>query len=239
MSDNVEIGERLKVAREAAGFKTAKQAAQSLGVSYPTYVQHENGTRGIVREADLYARRFKVSLDWLLRGRGTAPDGNMTNVNSASAKIGGIPEVEQPNAGAPKKIVAGATKIPVYGQAVGGVDGEFIMNGSLLYEVLAPPNLTETNGAYAVVVSGDSMSPRYEDGETVFVDPKRRPKRGDYVIAQIRNEENGPLLAYVKQFQRHNAHELIVSQFNPQKELRFNAENVETVHVIVGMLSGV
>lgn len=239
MSDNVQIGERLKAAREAAGFKTAKQAAQSLGVSYPTYVQHENGTRGIVREADLYARRFRVSLDWLMRGRGAGPNENVTAVNLLPTKTGDILEVEHPNAGPPKKLVAGLTKIPVYGQAVGGIDGEFVMNGSLLYEVMAPPNLTETNGAYAVVVSGDSMSPRYEDGETVFVDPKRRPRRGDYVIAQIRLEENGPLLAYVKQFQRHNAQELILSQFNPAKELQFSSANVETVHVIVGMLSGV
>ena len=83
------------------------------------------------------------------------------------------------------------------------------------------------------------MSPRYEDGETVFVDPKRRPKRGDYVIAQIRLEENGPLLAYVKKFTRHNAEELVLAQFNPAKELRFRSENVHSVHVVVGMLSGI
>lgn len=228
--------DRLKAARAAAGYETPSDAARAhpRDINVNTLISNENGNRDISRKAaEKYARIFGVTAGWLLYGE------NVTPVNSASAKVGDIPEVEQPNAGPPKKVVASATKIPVYGQAVGGVDGEFVMNGSLLYEVMAPPNLTETNGAYAVVVSGDSMSPRYEDGETVFVDPKRRPKRGDYVIAQIRLEEDGPLLAYVKQFTRHNAEELVLSQFNPSKELRFRSENVHSVHVVVGMLSGI
>ncbi len=227
---------RLKQARAAAGYETPSDAARAhpRDINVNTLISNENGNRDISRKAaEKYARIFGVTAGWLLYGE------DVTAVTAQPAKIGGIPEVEQPNAGAPKKIVAGLAKIPVYGQAVGGVDGEFVMNGSLLYEVLAPPNLSETSGAYAVVVSGDSMSPRYEDGETVFVDPKRRPKRGDYVIAQIRLEENGPLLAYVKKFTRHNAEELVLAQFNPAKELRFRSENVHSVHVVVGMLSGI
>lgn len=73
MADQVEIGRRLREARVAAGFKSAKAAAASLGVPYPTYSQHENGTRGIVREAELYARRYRVTLDWLMRGKGPGP----------------------------------------------------------------------------------------------------------------------------------------------------------------------
>lgn len=228
--------DRLKQARAAAGYETPSDAARAhpRDINVNTLISNENGNRDISRKAaEKYARIFGVTAGWLLYGE------DVTTITAQPPISGGIPEVEQPNAGAPKKIVAGLSKIPVYGQAVGGVDGEFVMNGSLLYEVLAPPNLSETSGAYAVVVSGDSMSPRYEDGETVFVDPKRRPKRGDYVIAQVKIEENGALLAYVKKFERRNAEELVLSQFNPPKELRFQSRNVETVHVIVGMLTDV
>jgi phage repressor protein C with HTH and peptisase S24 domain len=76
------------------------------------------------------------------------------------------------------------------------------------------------------------MSPRYEDGEICFVDPMRRVKKGDYVIAQIRMDEHGPLLAFVKKFIRHNSIELVLEQFNPPKELRFPASAVATVHFI-------
>lgn len=96
MADDVEIGKRLKEARKAAGFKTAKAAAESLGVPYPTYSQHENGTRGIVREADLYARRYKITLDWLMRGKGPGilapqPAEDLTPISSpiGSVKVSG------------------------------------------------------------------------------------------------------------------------------------------------------
>lgn len=67
---NKEIGNRLKAARKAAGFSSAKNATIALGISYPTYVAHENGNRGIGREMlELYASRFNVTIDWLLSGR--------------------------------------------------------------------------------------------------------------------------------------------------------------------------
>ncbi len=73
MTDTVEIGKRLKEARIHAGFATATKAAESLGIRYPTYAAHENGSRGVVRAAAQYARRYRVSLDWLLRGAGAGP----------------------------------------------------------------------------------------------------------------------------------------------------------------------
>lgn len=67
------LGERLKQAREAAGFETAALAAERVGVPYHTYAQHENGTRGFrADKANLYARAFGVSPVWLLFGKGEA-----------------------------------------------------------------------------------------------------------------------------------------------------------------------
>lgn len=124
-------------------------------------------------------------------------------------------------------------KIPVYGHAVGGVDGEFLMNGERLDEVLSPPTLNQTAGAYAVFVAGDSMEPRYFDGEIAYVDPMRRPRKGDFVVAQIQNEEHGPILAYVKRFVSRNSAELVLTQYNPQKTIAFRNDSVQSIHVIV------
>ncbi|MCY6381047.1 XRE family transcriptional regulator [Hoeflea prorocentri] len=123
--------------------------------------------------------------------------------------------------------------IPVYGQAVGGVDGEFVMNGDRLEDVFAPPSLSSVVGAYAVYVAGESMEPRYFDGEIVFVNPVKRVRRGDFVVAQVKTQEHGPTLAYVKRFLRWNAEELVLSQYNPEKELRFAASQVVSVHLVV------
>lgn len=63
---------RLKAKREER-YKFARDAARAMGVSPHTYAQHENGTRDIPREAaKRYAKFYRVSLDWLLTGKGSA-----------------------------------------------------------------------------------------------------------------------------------------------------------------------
>ncbi|MEM6900323.1 MAG: helix-turn-helix transcriptional regulator [Pseudomonadota bacterium] len=66
-----EPGDRLKNAREAAGYSSARSACDAFGWKYPTYVGHENGARGFKGEAENYARVFRVSLEWLLTGKGS------------------------------------------------------------------------------------------------------------------------------------------------------------------------
>lgn len=67
----MDLHKRLTAARKSAGFDTAKQAADALGIRYPTYAGHENGSSGFRRDtAAFYAKRFGVSLDWLITGRG-------------------------------------------------------------------------------------------------------------------------------------------------------------------------
>jgi transcriptional regulator with XRE-family HTH domain len=64
------LAERLKEARKNAGYNSASAAAEALGVKYPTYAAHENGTRiPKAIELALYAKRFHVSQAFLLDGR--------------------------------------------------------------------------------------------------------------------------------------------------------------------------
>lgn len=73
MATSEEIGGRLRKAREAAGYRSAAAAATALNMAYPTYAGHENGSRGIEKHLARYAQFFRVSVDWLLRGRGPGP----------------------------------------------------------------------------------------------------------------------------------------------------------------------
>lgn len=67
--------DRLKEARERAGFENASAAAAAIGVPVATYVQHENGNRGFPAErAKRYAKFFRVAPEWLLYG--TVGDAN-------------------------------------------------------------------------------------------------------------------------------------------------------------------
>lgn len=61
--------DRLRQARQEAGFRSATAAAAALGVKAPTYTSHENGTRDFGdAEAARYARAFNVAVAWLVFG---------------------------------------------------------------------------------------------------------------------------------------------------------------------------
>lgn len=67
-----ESGERLKQARLAAGFDSARSAALHHRWTESTYASHENGQATEVpkRAAVKYAKAFKVSAGWILTGEG-------------------------------------------------------------------------------------------------------------------------------------------------------------------------
>lgn len=61
--------DRLVIARTNAGYASASEAAARFNWPAPTYLSHENGTRGLRLEvAKKYARAFGVSATWLLTG---------------------------------------------------------------------------------------------------------------------------------------------------------------------------
>lgn len=124
--------------------------------------------------------------------------------------------------------------IPVLGEAVGGNDGEYVFNGQILDWMPAPPSLANVRDAYIVYIDGESMSPRYRPGESVYVHPSKPPRRGDDVIVQIRpNEEGMPPHGFVKEFVGWSGRELLLRQHNPAGEVRFAREDVVSVHPIV------
>jgi len=49
-------------------------------MAYPTYAGHENGSRGLQKNLARYAQFFRVSVDWLLRGRGAEPSEDIKTV---------------------------------------------------------------------------------------------------------------------------------------------------------------
>jgi hypothetical protein len=143
-----------------------------------------------------------------------------------------VPRVSPPNAG-PRRPMPIAGVIPVYGQAVGGIDGKFVLNGNKIADILAPPRLANVPDAYAVYVVGNSMEPRYFAGEAVFVNPRLPVRSGDFVVVQIAASEGDPPDAYVKRFVHQDGKFLRLEQFNPKKTLKFPTSRVATLHRII------
>jgi phage repressor protein C with HTH and peptisase S24 domain len=74
------ICERLKLARIAAGFSTAKEFALKRGLKISTYNLHEAGTRGMALDViEQYADLLNLNINWLLTGDGPK---NITQVRN-------------------------------------------------------------------------------------------------------------------------------------------------------------
>lgn len=144
MSD---VNERLVIAREKAGYATAADAARAMGVKEPTYYSHENGTSGLrVPVAEKYARKFKVSLNWLLTGQGEiSPNG----LEPYEIEVAGLPLLGTIQAGHWLETT----------DAIEGANKEMV-------PVLRDPRFPHAK-QYALRVVGDSMDLDYPDGSIV------------------------------------------------------------------------
>ena len=71
MQDNLRIGTRIRAARKAAGFQTAKSFLKKYKFPASTFSQHESGARVPDDETlEYYSKLFEVNLNWLKTGKG-------------------------------------------------------------------------------------------------------------------------------------------------------------------------
>lgn len=135
--------QRLREARKKAGFASAVEAADALGIKRSTYIGHENGHRGFpATRAPAYARKFKVSPEWLLYGTG----GEATEVDGA------VP----------------VHQIPVLGDVPAGNWREAVKSSR---QTMMAPEPEIPPAAYALRVRGDSMDHIVDDGAWIVIDP--------------------------------------------------------------------
>lgn len=216
---------------EARGDLSQTGLAKALGITRSSVSQWEGGgTEPSSENLRNIAVHCGVDYDWLATGRGhkaingQVPSEAMSDPvlnTDSNARVGGA--------------VSLTKKIPVYGQAMGGRYGEFVLNGNKVADILAPASLDGVPDAYAVYVSGDSMEPRYFAGEAAFIHPGLPVRKGDFVLAQILNDEQGESapIAYVKRFLGMDDKRLRLEQLNPKKVLEFPRKRVVSVHLIL------
>jgi len=120
--------------------------------------------------------------------------------------------------------------IPVLGFARGGGwDMEFADNGNAFEHIETPPVLDNIKGAFAVVVSNDSMEPRYDAGDYLYCHPNKTPRKGDYVVVSMTDQR-----AIVKRFMRQTPDSIHLEQLNPQEDLQVDRSDVIRMFVICG-----
>lgn len=218
--------DRLKRARIAKRYETAADAAEAFGWNPATYRSHENGTRGLTPgSAERYGRALGVKAAWLLYGEGEDPTPAPTP-----------PEFYEPKANA---VMEGLTHLPFptnlrdveeLGVTMGG-DGEddsvFALNGQVIDRVMRPQGLLNRKNVFALRVASSSMSPKFEEGERIYVEQMGSPAIGDYIVIELKPTEDGqPGKSFIKRLVGRKGPILRVEQFNPHGYLEFGLNEI-------------
>ena len=177
------------------------------------------------------AEELDVSLEWLRDGTGlreaTAPAAGETG-----AQPDGTP-VAVPVPSAPEM----SKDLPVRGTAAGadGEVGAMQFDGGVVDYVRRPPGVSGAKEVYGLYVVGDSMWPKYPNGELVICHPRRPVNPGNDVILQVQRGEHADLEVFVKNFVRRNQKEIVVQQYNPERTLSFRPSDVVAIHRILSL----
>ena len=123
----------------------------------------------------------------------------------------------------------GPKDLPVRGYPRDNDDAYFLdMKESIHEMVERPAPLSNVEDAYAVYMADRSMQPKYEPGQLLYVHPYRPARYLDYVVVQL---INGRYI--VKRFMRETATKLMLSQFNPEKEIAYDRSQIHAIQKIV------
>lgn len=158
-------GERLRAAREEAGYESIASAARTHGFHKQNLADHESGRRGIDAEmAERYGRAFRVDPAWIL--------------------LGGATRRPRPTG-----------LVPIIGRVGADNDGLVIRSTGQLSGDQAPIPPGGSPRAAALEVDGHSMRGVADDGSLIYFEEQHtRPTRdhiGRVVVVEI---ENGDVL---------------------------------------------
>lgn len=121
--------------------------------------------------------------------------------------------------------------LPVYGTALGGTATgvEFIMNGDSGIRVRRPAKLEGREDVFALYVRGDSMDPKYPEGDFIVCEKKRPAQIGDYVVVELLPTADGTQIALLKKLVGRSGGKLKLQQYNPPKTLEIDMATVSQV----------
>jgi phage repressor protein C with HTH and peptisase S24 domain len=122
--------------------------------------------------------------------------------------------------------------LPVYGTTQTGKDGTMIVTARPVDGVDMPDFLARVDGAYGMIISGNSMDPEMKSGSTALINPHLPPRIGDTCIFRCRKDDVE--LAMVRQLKNVSDTIWSVHQHNPKKDFPLKRSEWPICHVAVG-----
>ncbi len=221
-----------------------KEASLRIGKSH-SYLQ-QFLKRGIPTELGEHEREALAQVLGVderdLRGRSPALP-KKDYAKSSGTVAGKQPDIKLTESGfvridKPLEIAAvfGDRDLPVFGTAQGG-SGALIVTDMAVDYVVRPAPLLRVRDGYGMIVTGDSMSPKVENGDTILVNPHLPPRNGDTCVFRC-HQDDGTVLVIVKKLRRYNDDHWYVSQHNPAKDFTLKRSEWQICHVTVGSYFG-
>ncbi len=111
--------------------------------------------------------------------------------------------------------------LPVYGRAFGGQFSDVVLfnDAEAIDWVGMPYNLAGVVGAFAVMCSGNSMSPKYENGDILHIHPDKRIRRGHYIVVEW--DEGDHRKATIGRYLNAVGNKVTVEKLNPATTVDF------------------
>ncbi|SJN58772.1 putative HTH-type transcriptional regulator [Vibrio ruber DSM 16370] len=174
----VELGERLKARRESLGLTQdmltarVKEIDSSLSLNRITISQIENGIQSSMKDRLLLAmsKALECSPEWIVYG-----------TNSANTDLSDSPS--QANVSNGPSV---STMCPVISWVKAGDFSEAVTPYAPDEYEYYPCPVHSGPGTYILRVRGDSMEPRFEENDLIFIDPNLvEPEHNKFVIAML------------------------------------------------------
>lgn len=222
------LADNLRRFMQAKGLSENELSRRS-GVSQPTINGIINGHQRTTRKLPELARALDVQvwdLDPTLLDRGEAPP-----VAGLPAKTAGH---------RPPTPFLGARDLPIF-SAVEGGPGEVVVSTEPIELVPRPWYLGEVREGYGVLVVGESMSPAFDPGDIVIVNPRLPSMKGRHHIL-VADDDNGEFIGTIKKVTNWTADEWVLEQYNPpqgqQKQFRLPRQRWRKALRVVGKYEG-
>lgn len=216
---NRSVARRLQIARELAGFSTAKEFSDKNELPQSTYSVHESGKRGLKPQVSaLYARILKIRLPWLLYGE--EPMRHMPTKSDPNQSI----------------MVIGAVQAGEWVEAMEWPEQEW----RPVPATSRDPRFPDAN-QFGLAVRGPSMNRHYPDGSTIvcvrYYDIHESPKPGQRVVVQ-RHSNTGQMEATAKELRQDDEGKLWLwpCSDHPEHQGPIRVDNGEEVEIIARII---
>ncbi|MBP7251894.1 MAG: LexA family transcriptional regulator [Alphaproteobacteria bacterium] len=214
-ASNKLLGERVRQRRKDLGISAEALAVKMRKQSGTTTTQAEissleNGRTKTFREMVALAKALEISSNELLGDN--------------------IPQPEIKYCGKdPKRISQDPHTVPILGHSSILSDGNAAQISEHIGTAPRHPKQEGIRHAFATYVSGDSMEPRFHQGELVYCVSNIPPKTGQDCLVELKNGQT-----YTKEFVSWSNGNIICRQHKPSETWTRSAKIVAAVHVIVG-----